>query len=352
MAKHKKTLVIHSQVHSKVPKKSIQAALASIGASLNSEEIFCPFRLEYSENYSANYSILEEETRKWYDRELKSLIAKAEYHQICFFGQAPIPVLVLLGFMTQNRIPVYVFNSNRDTKAWVHPKEYIEVISESKPPLPNNSKGDIIVRVSSSYSVTDPSVSIIPNPLWEVHIAIKDIDKNNALTHESAEKIAKEFERQMELIFANFPQATVHLFMGVPAGTAFLIGTKIHGNCCRPIQTYVFNSQEEPQHRAAIYIGGGDGGRPVLRVDTLVEKVHNLVAENELREATEQCKKMATGKIAASVVAIFAQIEAHDRKCLENGYPDIDHEDAVRQQIGQNILSLAAEILRKNQTSK
>lgn len=342
-----KTLVIHSQVHSEVPKKTIKAALASIGASLDREEVFRPIRLEFSENYSADYSLLAEETRKWYDQELKTLISKGEYGQICFFGQAPIPLLVLLGFLTQNRIPVHIFNYNRDTQSWVHPAEQSEVVTKSINPTPNDSKGDVIVRVSSSYMVTDPSVRIIQNPLWDVHIALKDIDKNTALTHESAAKIGKEFERQMEFIFANFPQATIHLFMGVPAGTAFLIGTKIHGNCCRPIQTYVFNSHETPQHKAAIFIGGGDGGRPVLRVATVVEKVRELVANNELRMAVESCETIAKGKNKKLVTALYSQIEAYDRRRIEKGFETTEDENVEQRRIGDRILGLAEEIERR-----
>ncbi len=185
---------------------------------------------------------------------LKPLLQKFPDYEVIYFGAAPIPLAIHLGYLMEDWRRVNIFL--RHHKEIEGQRWYQSLDNENLPSpklavngIPSDffgTKEDVIVKVQVSYAINDDEVkkSIISDVAKTVNISLEKVQLD--LNVQQCYEITDRFEDALKAIVDNLPNIhTIHLIATVPVGLAFLFGRKIRSNINRPIQTYQYNKNAD-----------------------------------------------------------------------------------------------------------
>ena len=104
------------------------------------------------------------------------------------------------------------------------------------------ASGDILIRISISFQVQpEETRRLIPDPLWEVDIAVPHPRRDVILSPSGSKKVANWFMTAVDEVIRNLPNAKrLHLFVKAPPGISFLLGTRIHDSWPLEVKLYQF----------------------------------------------------------------------------------------------------------------
>jgi SMODS-associated and fused to various effectors sensor domain/Taurine catabolism dioxygenase TauD, TfdA family len=202
----------------------------------------------------------ERKTRSLFQSVLAPVLDRYPEAPLVYFGSAPIPATALLGFLvgTWRRIDARLRHHVRKDWAWTaRSRPGPSVLVSGLPSSPTHVRGDVVVRVSTSFQVQAKDTGrIVPEPLADIDIQLEHLGMDALEQAEDLVAVADALGRALDSV-ANFCTGArrVHLFAAVPVGLAFMLGTRVTSTFHPPVQTYQFVKARVPSHYPAVLIG-------------------------------------------------------------------------------------------------
>ncbi len=173
--------------------------------------------------------------------------------EIGYYGIAHIPLLFHIGCQLQNRKRLYFFDHNRKTDEWDQLQrggDYPEIRLAGLPDVVNQQGGDVIVRISISYSVTLEAIEgIVTNPIASLHLRI-DLPKIDVVASmEQLQQYSRAFRDMLDEIHYKLPNTErVHIFYAGPVPLAVYFGRQISKTIHPRIIVYNHSSKNAPRY--------------------------------------------------------------------------------------------------------
>jgi hypothetical protein len=241
---------------------------AAMLPALGPEEAACPRRAVLIDAKEAcdtaigtqDWALAEQAVRAEFDAKLRAELDRDAGATLHYFGAAPIPAAMLLGFLVGSWARVVPHLRHHESQDWLWPAR---VAGEQPPTLrkahrpsgePVLADGDVVVRVATSIAVDVQSTrDVVPKPLAEFEIALEKLDLDALASADEVELVAREFRSLLDAIVQTYPNAsTIHVFAAVPVGLAFRMGTLVSPTMHPMVQTYYFDRKASPQQIVAI----------------------------------------------------------------------------------------------------
>lgn len=212
---------------------------------------------------AVNWGDVQAGQQRIVERELQPRMSELAGYDLAYFGLAPVPLAMHLGFLVQRWRRAVVYQRNHETRSWrwgARPAgsptfaPVVRGVPQDRIP----SSHDIILRLSVTARV-DPAhtQAVVPDAGTEIDLEWGAIGEDVITTATECEQIASSFRAVMDQVAAMRPNARmVHLFAAVPTGLAFRLGTMLNATGHPRVQTYQYCRAEAPPHRRALILGG------------------------------------------------------------------------------------------------
>jgi hypothetical protein len=254
----KKILAIVHDIHAEITDETIHETLKQYYGECHFEAIrFDHIHLNHGDQSALMWQTLKAEQEKHFEDVIAPTIEKNPNSQIVYFGLAPIPLCIHLGYLFGGISKVDVFQHHHDNKNWHwQGNEASNPIVENLPNEQFDGEGDIIIRFGTYTKINAlDTQEILSRPIRAVNIFPEKTDRDLLGTIDDAKKYAKIFFDALKQLKENLPGANeIHLFAAVPCGLAFLMGTEIQPNVHLPIIVYHYTSELDPPYIEAFCI--------------------------------------------------------------------------------------------------
>ncbi|WNG16855.1 SAVED domain-containing protein [Cystobacter fuscus] len=219
-----------------------------------------------TQDWSTAQRTLEERFR----REFVPLREKFPGYAVVYFGSAPIPLTVLVGFLleTWQRVVIIPHHHTQRRWAWVEEpgKPPARLIPPALPLERDRTPGEAVIRVSTSHRV-DPQMTraIVPDALLEIDLALEHPSEDAFTRLEEMEAVAGAFRELLNDLGNRFQGIhRIHLFASVQPGMALLLGAQISKTMHPPVQTYQYmrHAQVGPYHVPAVEVNRAPRAQP------------------------------------------------------------------------------------------
>lgn len=222
----------------------------------------CPTKGSIAKAADWNYEQLAAAQRKIFTEEIEPVLEANPMALVTYFGIAPIPLILHLGFLFNMR-KVNARNRTHKDQSWKwqgreQSDAPFEIIIEGRPVTKIPEKGAIVMIVETSFKVDDLDVAkVVPDPIASVCIRLKVIGRDELKEEQEMLQVAQAFQDILDQLWTIcHPDSEVHLFAGIPAGLAFLMGSKIHSSSHHKVITYKYVPDRAPfKHLRALTIG-------------------------------------------------------------------------------------------------
>lgn len=254
-------ILLSHPVHGTISSHEVAQALPRDTLVLPRREVVIdPLRdVSMQDAHMIDWAEAREQTDRVLCEKLKPEIDLSPGYHVAYFGAAPIPLAMFLGFRVGTWTVVRPFQKRHDTKDWSWKSRVKTVTVEPTQGLPHDrskAAGDVIVRVATSHPI-DPqdTLDVVPEPLAEISISTSPLDPDALGAPVDIEAVALEFEKVLDAIANHYPNATcVHVFAAVPVGMAFRLGASISATKHLRVQTYQYLRHATPRYMRAIVL--------------------------------------------------------------------------------------------------
>lgn len=148
-----------------------------------------------------DWALAEQAVRAEFDAKLRAELDRDAGATLHYFGAAPIPAAMLLGFLVGSWARVVPHLRHHESQDWLWPAR---VAGEQPPTLrkahrpsgePVLADGDVVVRVATSIAVDVQSTrDVVPKPLAETRIALEKLDLDALASADEVELVARQFD--------------------------------------------------------------------------------------------------------------------------------------------------------------
>lgn len=268
-----------------------EECIATLRTVIKDDIEFVDFEAGYaklSELYDQPFENLALAQQRKFTEALKPLMDKYPDAHIAYFGLTPIPIAFHLGYLVGNTHSYTIYQLHHKQNKWlaetVAPYENykFEIIPPVLPREIQKGKGDVIIRIGTSFNVDSQSTyEVVSNPANEFDLTLAAPHVDSLFTQENVQAVVESFQEILNT-YANqlTDREQIHLFIAGSAGLPFALGTRINPTIYPYVQTYQFSRDQSPKYREAILITREINDRVVL---TDKDKEH----AHELREAWE-----------------------------------------------------------------
>ena len=286
-------IVIRHSVLEKITEKdveeTIQANFENVGKFHHIEvKPIDKGSIPHAEINAINWGLAAFRQEEIYEKTIFPILEKYPDYKIIYFGIAPIPLAIHLGFQfgTWKRIEVFLRNHD-GKKEWYLQKgeENVTVLENGVPNEDFLGSGDVLLRIASSYKIneTETVEAIDPPVIKAIDISVAPLIKD-LHSSDNAVAVADVFGNCLDKIVNHLKKVdTIHLIGTVPVGLAFLIGTKISANIFPSIQTYQYFRNASIKYD------------PVLKINDSLDSFAPL--SNEEMKSVESLKETFRGSI-------------------------------------------------------
>lgn len=173
------------------------------------------------------------------------------------FPLSPIPLLVHLGFLLTDTIPISVYQYDRQKLVWVTNSEdnSIENRLNLQDHIVNNNEKDLVITVQVSGSIkADDIDDVITAPYDLLEVTISDPGVKRILYSEDVKKVQSFIKEKAEMLIQQNRYERIHLFYAGPAGLAIEIGRGINPRMWSEVYLYQYNFRESPKYALAFSI--------------------------------------------------------------------------------------------------
>jgi hypothetical protein len=249
---------------------------------------------------SGDWSAAQRSLEQQVQAKLRPLRERSPDWQIVYFGSAPIPLAIHLGFLLETWQGVEIIPHHHHQRAWRWLQEPGKPPARLVPPvLPeerDRTPGEAIIRVSTSHKV-DAHLTrhVAPDPLVDIDIALEHPAEDIFSSLQDMQEVARAFREALDAIGDRFTGVhRVHLFASVQPGMGLLLGAQISKTMHPAVQTYQYarNAESGPYHTPAVLINGPS--RPELPPLTPEEQARAQRDREQLATDLERMKGRAT----------------------------------------------------------
>lgn len=257
-------ILLSHPVHGTISSQEMAQALPPDTLMLPRREVVIdPLRdVSMQDAHKIDWADAREQTDRALREKLKPELDRSPGYHVAYFGAAPIPLAMFLGFRVGTWTAVRPFQKRhdaRETRDWRWKGTVKTVTVEPTQGMPHDhskAAGDVIVRVATSHPI-DPhdTLEVVPEPLAEISISTSPMDPDALDAPADIEAVAIEFEKVLDAIANHFPNAKcVHVFASVPVGMAFRLGASISATKHLRVRTYQYLRHATPRYTPAIVL--------------------------------------------------------------------------------------------------
>lgn len=260
---HKGIIVITHSIHKRISKEEAFEALSKKDKELlpNIEFIdVSPVQVPIGEGDEIDWSEAVAIQRRIVDEQISPLLSKHPNYKLIYFGAAPIPLAINLGFLVGSwaKIEVRLFHHVHKNWNWTSLNSNITLINTGIPNDQIEGEGEIIFKVLTSYPIQDEDTyEIIEKPLKKISVSVESPGKDSLACQNDVDIFGNAFKDGIDAISNHLRNASrIHLFASVPVGMAFIMGTKISSTIHKNIQVYQYKETSNPRYFPALVVQG------------------------------------------------------------------------------------------------
>ena len=210
-----------------------------------------PFSKENEVNRNLNWASQIAAQERFFEENISKKLKEHADYTTLYFGTAPIPLAMHLGYKVQSFRKVQIFLKDHNSKNWKWGTK------EAGPPLPSEipsetfkGKGEVTLRMGTSFRINEEDTdSIVPLPIKEIEIYPKVLGRNIFGSHEQLIPFTEAFRKALDAVSSHLPGANaIHLFAAIPVGLAFLMGQEINPNAHPLVHLYSFSKGDLPAY--------------------------------------------------------------------------------------------------------
>lgn len=219
--------------------------------------------IQHQQLQHINWQVEALHQKQIFERYIKTHLDQFPDFEVVYFGMAPIPLAIHLGYLLGSWQRPLIYLRHHMTKEWYQtlktatPSTSI-VHTKGIPKESYQLTEDILIRVQSSYQIdaTEVQAAITNNIAKDINIQLDPLLLDTPQSEHDLSPIVHKFSESMTAIANHLKSAgTIHLVASVPVGLAFLLGTCISANVHHEIQTYQYVRHANPKYLAAITLG-------------------------------------------------------------------------------------------------
>lgn len=190
---------------------------------------------------------------------LKKIVqSKREYAGtfLYIFPISPIPLLVHLGKLISETVPVVVYQFDRDKQKWCFEGDKEEV---SQQKIVTNQSEEVhdtlVVTLQVSGRISDSLIKgTIGEKFQHLDIRIENPELNAVLFNHDVQSIKQSFRQELYRLNDLHRYKEIHLFYNGPAGLAVELGRCINDNMLPEVHLYEFSNRSEQKYMKAFSI--------------------------------------------------------------------------------------------------
>lgn len=264
-------LLVHSQIYS-INEKDIILALPEEQQKLPREVILINQpQLKLDELDAVDWPEAKRTQTRIFDERVRPALLKYPNHLVAYFGLAPVPLAIHLGYMFGAMRIVEIYQQHRDDKSWAWHGRSDQQLAPKWVPIDmpreiSRGPGDAVIRVATSYKISpDDTNAMVPQPAREIDLALETTGLDALTLPEDIEAAAAQFRDALNALINCLPNLdTLHVFAAVPVGVAFRMGTCINPTLQHQIQVYQYFGSQMPRYRPAFTLKGSGDARRAL----------------------------------------------------------------------------------------
>lgn len=253
-----KLLVITHDVYAPIPEEEVYDTLKKYYGDCHFELVsFENVSKQHGDFSSLYWQTLKSEQERWYTEEILPRIKKNAGNPVVYFGLAPIPLCMHLGYLMGGVTNVDVFMRHHDNKDWHWTgTKAPELPLTGVPGEKFHGKGDVVIQLSTYSKINAADTEkVVRHPMRTIQACPEHTDRDLLGTMDDTKAYAKVFFDALKRINELLPETEyVHLFAAVPCGLAFLMGTEIQPNVHKPIVVYHYVVTQDPPYIEAFSI--------------------------------------------------------------------------------------------------
>ncbi len=194
--------------------------------------------------------------------QLDTLRNKHPGAHVAYYGIAHIPLLFLAGYTLSDQRAVLLFDYNRQAALWNQLQgggDELPLRCEGLPARGKRTTGDVVLRISISYSVTPESIAeMISTPLASIHLTLDQPTINAVRSVRQVKAYGQAFRALLDDIKRRLPNTrAIHLFYAGPAALAFHLGQQISPTIHPHVVVYNYSSKDDPHYSWGLTITKG-----------------------------------------------------------------------------------------------
>ncbi|WP_139311599.1 SAVED domain-containing protein [Desulfovibrio sp. DV] len=182
--------------------------------------------------------------------------------EIIYGGLAPIPLLVLAGYLISNRCNVRnIFEYNRLTSSWEtlqnNPNDKSDLICDKL--VAGSSVSEVAISLSVSYQISDEQIKeSLNDDIKILHCKSQNVCVDSINSRQALDRSVETFRKYINDINVKFPSVKrIHVFCAAQSSFCFSLGRilapNIHGSFC----VYYFNRNSTPCYPWALSLTAG-----------------------------------------------------------------------------------------------
>ncbi len=192
-------------------------------------------------------------------KQLARLMRQSQFTEIVYYGIAHIPLVFLAGYQISNKPRVHVLEHNRKKNTWDQLQvggKYPSIILEGMPNEILSNRGEVVIRISISYPVTEEAMDgIVSAPIASLHLGIAHPKTDVMISESQLSEYSAVFRSMMDEIHNKFPNVTlVHIFYSGPVSLAFSFGRFISKTIHPRVIVYNYSLKDTPAYAWGIEI--------------------------------------------------------------------------------------------------
>jgi len=324
-----KTLIIiaHYGIDKKITREQCEKAL--IDKEYSTIE-FIDFETGYaklSELYDLPFDNIALAQQRKFTETVKPVLDKYPDAHIAYFGLTPIPVAFHFGYLVGNTHSYTIYQWHHQQQKWfaeIDPPAAgyeFELRPLSLPQEVQKGKGDVTIRISTSFRIDPPSsYEVVENPSNEFDIELTNPHPDSLHNQTNIITVVNAFQDVLGA-YANklSDREQIHLFMAVSAGLPFVLGTRINPTIYPFVQTYQFSKDQSPKYKEAILISKEVSDRvPLTDEDKKVADMIRGDWEKQLQDKIKPFIITITGKKSANWIETICESDEEYKKVRQH----------------------------------
>ncbi|MFK0521973.1 MULTISPECIES: SAVED domain-containing protein [Paenibacillus] len=184
-------------------------------------------------------------------------INKGKYDVAEVYAISPIPLLIHLGKLLSDTVPLTVYQYDREAGYWVNKVPDITLLEDLKPTTSITDKGssELVVTISISDTITDEDVhAILGENQDRYDILIENPHVKRLLYSEQVQQIQELFKDKVEALHREKKYKLIHLLYSGPAGLAIELGRSINPNMWPEVVVYEYKYRGAPRYQRTFNI--------------------------------------------------------------------------------------------------